>query len=97
MADYTIDRRRYPLAPNGAGQVQVTCAACGEPFDAGAERVKAPAFLPLCSPACFTCGHHLSRTDLATSWCSCGWFTTAREFPRRFRTHVQRCTGEAAA
>jgi hypothetical protein len=71
MADYTVDRRRYPLDSNCAGQVQVTCTACGELFDAGVERVKSPSFLPLCSPECFTCG--------------------------RFRTHVQRCTGEAAA
>ena len=53
MADYRINRERYPLDSNCAGQLRVTCTTCGHQFDVDIERASHPTFHPICFE-CFT-------------------------------------------
>lgn len=63
MADYRINRDRYPLGSNGAGQIELTCQGCRHTFDVGVERARTPRFLPYCH-SCWL--EHLDLIDSIT-------------------------------
>jgi hypothetical protein len=63
MPDYSVDRRRYPLGSNGAGQIELTCQGCLTIFDVGVERAKSPRFQCYCHP-CWL--QHLDLTGTIT-------------------------------